>query len=93
MIRACCYPSGLIVFGRSIPKGSTVIARGPEQPLRDFIAAKARQVRLGKRSTALDLLVPGMPEAESQIALDAALASWAKWIAAGAPKGIRVLAR
>jgi hypothetical protein len=93
MIRACCYPSGLIVFGRTVPKGSIVIARGPEQPLRDFIAAKARQARIGRRSTALNLLVPGMPEAENQIALDTALATWAKWIAASAPKGIRVLAR
>lgn len=93
MIRACCYPSGLIVFGRSVPKGSTVIARGPEQPLRDFISARARQVRIGRRSTALNLLVPGMPEADNQIALDAALVTWAKWIATSAPKGIRVLPR
>jgi hypothetical protein len=41
MIRAYCYPSGLIDFGTTVPKGARVIARGPEQALRDFIAVKA----------------------------------------------------
>lgn len=92
MIRACCYPSGLIVFGRSVPKGAQVIARGPEKELRDFISVKARLARRPRQRTP-DLLVPGMPEAENMIELNAALAAWAKWIAAGAPKGIRVLSR
>ena len=86
MIRAYCYPSGLIDFGNTIPKGARIIARGPEKELRDFIAVKARHVRRGG-----DLLVPGVPEADNQIAAAEALQKWAKWIAIGAPKGVRVL--
>lgn len=86
MIRAYCYPSGLIEFGTAIPKGAKVIARGPEKELRDFMAVKARCYGHGR-----SLLVPGVPEADNQIAADNALRSWTKWIAIGAPKGVRVL--
>ncbi len=85
-MRAYAYPSGLIGFGDAVPRGARVIARGPEQDLRDFITGKAR---LAPRTRAL--LVPGMPEADNQLAADAALAAFAKWIAIGAPKGVRVL--
>ncbi|MCK1402064.1 host nuclease inhibitor protein [Bradyrhizobium sp. 4] len=93
MIRAYCYASGLIEFGLAIPKGPTVIARGPEAQLRAFIGGNARQARLYRNRKTLDLVVPGMPEAESQLALDTALGAWSKWIAANAPKGVRVLRR
>jgi hypothetical protein len=86
MIRAFCYPSGLIEFGRSIPKGAKIIARGPEQELRDFIAAKARCY-----GHLRSLLVPGVPEADNAIAASDALKRWTTWIAIGAPKGVRVL--
>lgn len=88
MIRAYCFPSGLIDFGTSIPKGAQIIARGPEKELRDFIAVKARHAR---RHDAL--LVPGVPEADNEIAARTALDAWTKWIAIGAPKGVRVLSR
>ena len=72
--RAYCFPSGLIEFGFAIPKGATVIARGPEDPPRAFIGANARRARLYRtRKATLDLVVPGMPEADNQLALDAAL--------------------
>lgn len=91
--RAYCFPSGLIEFGFAIPKGATVIARGPEQQLRAFIGANARQARLYRTRKTPSLVVPGMPEADNQLALDAALAAWSKWIAANAPKGVRVVRR
>lgn len=93
MIRAYCYHSGLIEFGRALPKGTFVIARGPEAQLRAFIGANARRARLYRTRKTPSLVVPGMPEAESQLALDAALAAWSKWIAANAPKGVRVVRR
>lgn len=86
MIRAYCYPSGLIDFGNSIPRGAKIIARGPEKELRDFIAVQARPTPRGG-----DFLVPGVPEADNQIAAHAALSAWAKWIAIAAPAGVRVL--
>lgn len=87
MIRAFCYPSGLIDFGLAIPKGAKVIARGPEQALRDFIAVKARHA---KRDASL--LVPGVPEADNPIAATDALKRWTDWIGINPPKGVRVLA-
>ncbi len=99
MIRAYCYPSGLIEFGNRIPKGSIIIARGPEKELRDFIAAKARHGYLTRRPSGRpakipgteNLLVPGLPEAPNQHEALNALRRWLKWIAIGAPKGVRVL--
>jgi hypothetical protein len=86
MIRAYCYPSGLIDFGTKIPKGATIIARGPEKELRDFISAKARCYGQSR-----SLLVPGVPEAPNQFAAATALKTWSSWIAIGAPKAVRVL--
>lgn len=98
MIRAYCYASGLIEFGNRIPKGGLVIARGPEKQLRDFIEVKARH---GYRTKVINgrptkirgsdtLLVPGVPEAPNQVVGLSALHAWMKWIAIGAPKGVRV---
>jgi hypothetical protein len=96
MIRAYCYPSGLIEFGHGVPKGATVIARGPDQQLRDFIGLKARLVIGGRRRRmpgTKQLYVPGVPEADNQIVAERALNQWIGWITAHAPKGIRVLPR
>lgn len=98
MIRAYCYASGLIDFGRSIPKGALVIARGPEKQLRDYIETVARHGyrtrRVNGRPTKIrgsdTLLVPGVPEAPSQHEGLNALHSWMKWISVKAPKGVRV---
>lgn len=86
MTRAYCYPSGLIEFGNAIPKGARIIARGPDKELRDFIAAKARC-----HGHFRSLLVPGVPEADSQISARDALDRWTKWIGINPPKGVRVL--
>lgn len=101
MIRAYCYASGLIEFGTKIPDGALIIARGPEKELRDFIEVKARHGyrmrRVGGRPTKVPgsetLLVPGLPEADNQHEALDALCAWMKWIAIGAPKGVRVLSR
>jgi len=101
VIRAYCYSSGLIEFGARIPAGATVIARGPEKDLREFIATKARhgylKSKFGGRRAGVSggehLLVPGIPEAENQAVALGALHAWAKWIAINAPRTIRVLPR
>jgi hypothetical protein len=101
MIRAYCYATGLIDFGRRIPAGALIIARGPDKELRDFIEVNARHGyrtrKVNGRPTKVPgsdtLLVPGIPEAANQhLALDA-LHAWMKWIATKAPKGVRVLPR
>lgn len=100
-MRAFCFASGLIEFGRSVPSGAIVIARGPAKELRDFIEVNARhgyRTRLiGGRRTKVPgtdtLLVPGIPEAPNQRVAGDALAQWSKWIATKAPKGVRVLSR
>jgi hypothetical protein len=35
--------------------------------------------------------VPGVPEADNQIAASAALEAWTKWIGINPPAGVRVL--
>jgi hypothetical protein len=98
IIRAYCYASGLIGFGTKIPKGALVIARGPEQPLREFIEVNARHGyrtklvngRPSKIRGSDTLLVPGLPEAENQHAALDALHRWMKWIGINPPKGVRV---
>lgn len=85
MIRAYCFASGYIGFGRSIPAGATIIARGPERALRDFIAVTARHARRDA------LLVPGVPEADNSLAAAGALDRWRAWIATKAPADVRVL--
>lgn len=100
-LRAYCYASGLIEFGRAIPKGALVIARGPEKELRDFIDARARhgyrtKVIGGRRQKVPGtehLLVPGIPEADNQWDAGTALQNWLRWIAVNAPKSVRVHAR
>jgi hypothetical protein len=88
--RAYCYPSGLIVFARRNPGYARIIARGPDRAR----MGHSRRSLGGRRNGvpgAYDLLVPGVPEAESEIAAHAALDRWTRWIAASAPKGVRVL--
>lgn len=98
MIRAYCYASGLIEFGRSIPNGALIIARGPAKQLREFIETQARhgyrtrkvRGRVTKIPGTEYLLVPGVPEAPNQIVGGNALRQWCDWIGKHAPKGIRV---
>jgi hypothetical protein len=92
---AFCYASGHIDFGRRIPAGATVIARGPKDDLRKFIGANARTytTRRGRNAGTVFLLVPGMPEATSPIIAVQRLEAWCKRISIETPRGVRVVPR
>lgn len=97
-MKAFCYASGLIEFGRTMPDGALLIAEGPAKPLRDFIAAtarhgyKTRQVkgRPQKIPSTDNLLVPGVPEAPNQDAGCDALMRHCDWIRQQAPAHVTV---
>ncbi len=98
--RAYCYASGLIEFGRYVPSGAILIARGPEQSLRDFISSQARhgydtvrdaEQRPAKVPGSDKLLVPGVPEARSEGARMRALEAWIDRLTACAPEGVLVI--
>lgn len=79
---AWCWASGLIEMGDSMPVGSTngsgaiQIASGPKTFLVTQINARARH---GKGDGNGQLLVPGVPEANTQRAKGDALAEWLRW--------------
>lgn len=56
-MRAHCYRSGVIGFGRTVPEGAIQIAHGRARMLRKLVSALARHAYDGKT-----LLVPGIPE-------------------------------
>jgi len=95
MIRAFCWPSGLIDFGKSTPKGCTVIARGHEQVLREFITSQVQRGDLGRIMKVYTghMFVPGTFEAKSQSEWSDAIGRWCRWISNNAPKGVRVVTR
>lgn len=84
-MRAYCWASGQIDFGRRIPDGALPIARGRAKAVRDYVEVRARHAYDGHT-----LLVPGIPEAPNQtVALDA-LHAWLDWCRPGAPAGVEV---
>jgi hypothetical protein len=97
-MRAYCYASGHIEFGRVVPDGALPIARGPAKKLRDFIDAVARhgyrtECKGGRKQKIPGsdmLLVPGIPEAPDQAAALDALHAWRDWLAKGDRPGIVV---
>ncbi|EBC0454959.1 host nuclease inhibitor protein [Salmonella enterica] len=58
-ITAYCWASGLIEFGNPLPEGALPIIVGEEKQVRDVVGVLARHAYNG------NLLVPGIPEAES----------------------------
>lgn len=74
-MRAYCFASGQIEFGRRIPEGALPIARGPAKVLRQRMEVVARHAYDGKT-----LLVPGVPEAANQIEAVDALIAFRNWI-------------
>ncbi len=98
MLRAYCYASGLIQFGRSMPSGALPVARGPAKAVWEFIEVKARHGyktrKIKGRPTKIPgsdcLLVPGVPEAPGQMAAVDALLAWKRWIKPHAPRGVTV---
>lgn len=97
MIRAYAFASGHIGFGRNVPAGATIIARGEAGKLKPFIRENARVAAPPAPIRGIPdaewLLVPGMPEAPSAIAAATAFEQWARWIATKAPPQVRVLPR
>jgi hypothetical protein len=84
-MRAFCYASGRIEFGRSLPGGTLPIAIGPAKKVREFMCARARHAYDGET-----LLVPGVPEAANQMDAVDALMAWSRWLSETAPAGIEM---
>jgi hypothetical protein len=86
-MRAFCYASGLIGFGRRLPPGALPIARGAARALRAHITAHARHAY----PPSVSLLVPGVPEANDQQAALAALDVFLARLAVRVPEGVRII--
>ncbi len=97
-MRAYCFASGHIQFGRRVPDGALEIAHGPAKPLRDFIEVVARHgyrtEPVNGRPTKIPgsdfLLVPGVPETTGQSRKYKKLTQWLDWIQSHAPQGVTV---
>lgn len=97
-MRAYCWASGLIEFGRKLPDGALPIASGPSKVLREFVDTRARHGYrthlVNGRPTKIPgtetLLVPGIPEAPDQAAAGDALFAFRQWIGKKPPKGVAV---
>lgn len=72
---AYCWRTGRIDFGRSVPEGAIKIAQGPSKKLKPLICAVARHAYDGKT-----LLVPGVPEADTDDHAADALERFIDWI-------------
>ena len=88
---AWCWASGLIEIGDAMPAakpnggGAIQIAEGPKYALKGKLGAVARH---GKGASAGRLLVPGVPEADSEDAKADALAAWLVWCSKGILDGV-----
>ena len=70
MAEAYCWRTGIIEFGSRTPDGALCLARGSQKRLEAALCPIARHSRRGQT-----LLVPGVPEADSDAeALEAVLA-------------------
>ncbi|ATA26609.1 host nuclease inhibitor protein [Brenneria goodwinii] len=58
---AYAWASGLIEFGKTLPDGALPVIRGQDSAVREAIDVIARHSRVND-----DLLVPGIPESDSQ---------------------------
>jgi hypothetical protein len=85
---AACYATGLIVFGRRVPKGALPIAKGPPRKLRPFIETLSRNGYDGQT-----FIVPGLPEAPNQHRALVAFEKWLKWLGKNPPEGIAINTR
>lgn len=83
---AWCWASGLIELGEQMLApdadggGAIEIARGPKSALK---ARLQGMVRMGKGRSAGEMLVPGVPEAETDLAKADALHAFLKWASKG----------
>ena len=79
-VHAWAWQSGLIEFGREVPEGALSFAAGMDTPLRKRVAALARH---GQGKSEGKLLVPGVPEAETELGQVDALIAWVDWCTKG----------
>ncbi|MBH1636276.1 hypothetical protein I5U65_14280 [Stenotrophomonas maltophilia] len=73
---AYCWANGQIGFGTNVPDSAIFIAEGSSTQLRKVISVVARH---GKGAMQGMLVVPGVPEAETQQAKGDALGAWLAW--------------
>jgi len=77
-MKAYCYRSGKVEFGEIVPEGALFIAEGNTEVLRAEIEVSARH---GYEEGVL--LVPGVPEADSEEEAFQAFLKWRAWRAKG----------
>lgn len=93
---AWCWASGLIEIGDKLPPdgpnggGAIQIAAGPAAALKLRLEVLARH---GKGASDGQLLVPGVPEADTQQEKGDALAAWLKWCRASGARDCVKFAR
>ena len=75
MTVAYCWRSGHVEFGRTVPDGAILIIRGPDELVRELVEPACRLAYDNKT-----LLVPGIPEADSDDAACKAAMSFICWI-------------
>lgn len=75
MAVAYCWRSGQIKIGRKVPDGAIAVLRGPAKFVRDTMCVCARH---GYRKGVL--LVPGIPEADTDDEAEAALEAFIAWV-------------
>ncbi|HHA2790770.1 TPA: hypothetical protein ACOEQ0_001114 [Stenotrophomonas maltophilia] len=73
---AYCWANGQIGFGNNVPDGAIFIAEGSDAQLRKVISVVARH---GKGLMQGMLVVPGVPEAQTQQSKGDALGAWLAW--------------
>lgn len=74
---AWAWANGLIEFGDAVPEGAIKIAEGPVVDLKLKVGVAARH---GQGRSAGKMLVPGVPEAETEKARGDALSEWLAWL-------------
>lgn len=72
-MKAYCYRTGVIEFGRYVPKGTLEIASG--RALLKNVRVRARHAKDGET-----LLVPGIPEASNDVEAYAALKRFKEFV-------------
>lgn len=77
---AWAWASGFIEIGDTVPDDAIKIAEGVQCRLKNQVGVLARH---GQGRSAGRLLVPGVPEADTQEAKGDALAKWLEWCARG----------
>lgn len=82
-MKAYCWRNGVIGFAAAgaVPDGAIAFAEGPARRLRKVVSGTARLAYDGET-----LLVPGVPEAETDDGAVDALLAWGAW--AGTRSGV-----